>query len=83
MIATIETKDAIGHLGDCDINVDAEIPEYRLYKAGTGVCLESPEKQFSVSSAVLILSIATMGCKRIKCKDEALSVDRTIRSYFL
>lgn len=47
--ATIDIRDAADHLGDCDVNMESELPEIRLYKAGTGVCLESPDKQFKVS----------------------------------
>ena len=46
--ATIDLKDAVDHLGDCDINMESELPEFRLYKAGTGICLESPDKHFNV-----------------------------------
>ena len=47
--ATIDLHDAEAHLGECDINMESELPEIRLYKAGTGVCLESPDKHFSVN----------------------------------
>ena len=48
MTATIDLANAKDHLGDCDINMESELPEIRLYKAGTGICLESPDKHFSV-----------------------------------
>lgn len=46
--ATIDIKEAAEHLGDCDVNMESELPEIRLYKAETGICLESPDKHFSV-----------------------------------
>lgn len=46
--ATIDIKEAADHLGDCDVNMESELPEIRLYKAETGICLESPDKHFSV-----------------------------------
>ncbi|KAK8791293.1 hypothetical protein WA171_002240 [Blastocystis sp. BT1] len=48
VIATMNTAEAEGHFGSCDVNTEAELPEFRLYKAHTGVCLESPDKQFDL-----------------------------------
>ena len=44
----MNTAEAEGHFGSCDVNTEAELPEFRLYKAHTGVCLESPDKQFDL-----------------------------------
>ena len=44
----MNTAEAEGHFGSCDVNTEAEYPEFRLYKAHTGVCLESPDKQFDL-----------------------------------
>ena len=52
MVATANIEDIQENLGDCDVNLEAETPEFRLYKAGTGVCLESPDRNFNVSSAM-------------------------------
>ena len=57
MTATIDLANAKDHLGDCDINMESELPEIRLYKAGTGICLESPDKHFSV---ILLNSISIL-----------------------
>ncbi|CBK22566.2 uncharacterized protein [Blastocystis hominis] len=37
VVATMNTADAEGHLGDCDINMEAERPEFRFYKPNTGL----------------------------------------------
>ncbi|KAK8791743.1 hypothetical protein WA588_002052 [Blastocystis sp. NMH] len=48
VIGTANVKDVKDLLGNCDINVESELPEFRLYKANTGVCLESPDRQFDL-----------------------------------
>lgn len=50
MVATANIDEIKDNLGDCDVNLEAETPEFRLYKAGTGICLESPDKNFDVST---------------------------------
>lgn len=52
-MATADLSDVKDNLGDCDINFEAETPEFRLYKAGTGVCLESPDRVFNVRLTAL------------------------------
>ena len=44
----MNTAEAEGHFGTCDVNTEAELPEFRLYKAHTGICLERPDKQFDL-----------------------------------
>ena len=44
----MNVNDVKDNLHNCDINLEAETPEFRLYKANTGVCMECPDKVFSV-----------------------------------
>lgn len=72
----MNTADVEGHLGDCDINMEAERPEFRFYKPHTGVCLECPDKQFNVPSLLNFFSLlAGMGGSRAKSEDASVSLD--------
>lgn len=79
VVATMNTADVEGHLGDCDINMEAELPEFRFYKPRTGICLECPDKQFNVLVCSFLSSLAGMGRSRAQSEDASLAMDGTDR----
>lgn len=71
VIGTANVKDVKDLLGNCDINVESELPEFRLYKANTGVCLESPDRQFDLKWVAKELNVKMKPSRWTELTDRA------------